>query len=227
MNVLMNIRMVTLSWTMVVFVGAFAHAQDTRRVPDINRDVSAVDNSARRDINERRPQPSQAPRNSTSYSRWSLQRTTEVPSSQFGVPVKPGDRSTAANSSSQTLMQPSASTAWSHRTAYSGTALPSDPSLKGDQQQAPPRGLVRGRQRNGLKGSKPVNAYAPPPLPNSPTDQLSPLSREKPFGLNGTSLFPGFSPMGHPLQSKTDKSRTQSTARRRSTESSLLSSATK
>jgi hypothetical protein len=227
MKVLTNIIMVTLSCTVVAFLGTFAHTQDTSRIPDINRDVSAIDNSARRHIDERQPQPSQGPRNSTSYSRWSLQPTSQAPSSQFGAPPKPGDRSTAVKPSTQIGIKPSAFTAWSHRAADSGTALAPDSSRKVNQEQAPFGGLVRGRQWNGLIGSQFSNAYAPSPSPSQSPDQVSTPSREKPFGLNTGSPFTGFSSTGYPRRSKTNKSRTQSTARRRSTGNAVTSSATK
>ena len=221
--------MVTLSWTVVALVGVFAHAQDTGRVPDIDRDVSAVGNSARLDVDERprQAQQSQGLRNSTSYSRWSLPPTSEASSSQFGAPAKSGDRSTAAKPPSQMGVWPSALTAWPHRTADSGTEVQLDASRKVDQQQDPFGGLVRGRQRNGLIGSELFNTYVPPPMASSPTDQLSKVSGEKPFGQNSTPLFPGFSSTGHVLRSKTSRTRTQRAAQRRYTGKSSTSPATK
>jgi hypothetical protein len=224
----MKIGMFTLLLTVVSLVGALALAQDTGRVPDINRDVSAIDNSARLDADElpKQAPPSQSNRKSMPYSRWSLQPTGEAPRSQFGAPAKAGDPSTAANSSSQIGMQPSASTTWSHRAADSGTARPG-PSQKGDEHQTPFEGLARGRQRNGSIGSNLFDAYLPLPSPNSQTDQLSTLSHEKPFGQDSIPLFSGVSRMGHPMRSKTSKSHTKSAERRRSTGGSLASSAAK
>lgn len=204
--------MVMLGWTVAAFLGALAHTQDTSRIRDINVDVSAVDNSARRDIDERQPQPSQGPRNSKSYSRWSLQPTSSAaPSSQFVAPVKPG-------------IQPSASTAWSYRAPDSRTALPS-PLQKLDQQQTSFGDLVRGRQRNGWTGSMLTNAYIPSSSPSLSPHQVSVPSSEKPFGPNAVSPFPGF--FSYPRRSKTTNSRSQSTARSRSNGDSVTSSATK
>jgi hypothetical protein len=206
-----TMRMVTLGWTVTVFLGALAHTQDTSRVPDIDVDVSAVDNSARRDIDERQPQPSQGPRTSKSYSRWSLQPTSAAPGSQPVAPAKPG-------------IQPSASAAWSYRAPDSRTALPS-PLHKMDEQQTSFEGMMGGRQQNGLTGSRLSNAYIPSSSLSSSPGQVSAPSSEKPFGLTAVSPFPGFS--SYPRRSKTRNSRSQSTARSRSSGDSVTSSATK
>ena len=80
--------LVTTSCAMMVLSCADARAQDTNRVPDVDRSVCAVDSAVRADVQERlllglQP-PDKVPKFSTTYSHWGFPAPGQPPATRFG-----------------------------------------------------------------------------------------------------------------------------------------------
>jgi hypothetical protein len=195
MNAIKNQLLILACGLSLVLPGGAARAQDSKRVPDLNQGVEAVDASVHAGVDEitvQDPQPTQEPLKPpptppTASSRWGFVPSGQPPATQFwparaSMASSTGTQSdakgalTPTNPSYQADGQPRSSSSWSAR--------PGDPSLNSQMegntdnpapQLIPFHNFNPGSAKKALARSERFRTDAPP-LSTQPQVQFNGLS---------------------------------------------------
>lgn len=186
-----NQLLILAGWLSLVIPSGTARAQDSKRVPDLNQGVDAVDASVHAGVDEitvQEPQPTQEPlKPPTTSSRWGFAPSEQPPATQYWPARASQAASTGTQSNVKTALtptsppfqaggQPPSSTSWS--------ALPGDPSfnssMDGDTGNAAP-------QLSPFHNFNPGSAKKALARPERFRTDAPPLSTQPQLQFNGLS----------------------------------------
>jgi hypothetical protein len=198
----MKRRILVVTWIVIGVVCTPAYAQDLNRVPDINKDVNAVDASVQAvvgDPSKQRTQPSQDPsKNQAPYSRWAFHPENQPPATQFSptrattlIPSGPADGknpSTLNSPSFRPEIQTPVSTDWHIRATDHAIASGNDGNPgKLEWRSILFHSLDIGRTEDRSTGPQSFKTEVPLLFPQSQTDGFSAPFRAVQFGIANTS----------------------------------------